>query len=358
MVSAPFSGIEVHFRLLARELAAHPDVDLVGSVWLRHPTEDPVGRIPVLGKNWYVTGGWSTWRALRDADGSGDGFDVAFLNQMNPVLMAGPLPGLPPIVLHLDATPLITSSMSEHYLGRSPRPAIVERAKRGIYGRSFGMARRIAVASRMVERSLVDEYGVDRDILSLIPYSIDTDFFVRRPDERHTGPTRVLFVGGDFERKGGDLVVAAARLPEFADVEFHLVTGGDVKDAPSNVVLHHGVPPNSETLRRLLADSDLFVLPTWADVSSIASLEAMAMELPVITTPVGGIPEIVEDGVSGYLIPPGDFDALVDRLRALVSSGDRRVTMGRAGRAHVDAQHSLRVNVPRYVDLLRQVATA
>jgi glycosyltransferase involved in cell wall biosynthesis len=148
------------------------------------------------------------------------------------------------------------------------------------------------------------------------------------------------------------MVLDAARRPEFSQCEFHIVTKEQIPDVPANVVVHRDVAPNTNQLRDLLAASSIFVLPTLADVSSIASLEAMAMEIPVITTPVGGIPEIVADGTTGYLVQPGDSVAFEDRLRQLVGSRTLREQMGEAGRAKVDADHNLIRNVPRFIDLL------
>src|ERR671919_2077761 len=69
----------------------------------------------------------------------------------------------------------------------------------------------------------------------------------------------------------------------------------------------------------LLSVSDLFVLPSAQESFGLAALEAMACEVPVVASRVGGLPEVVEDGVSGYLHPPGDLDAMADSAVALLS---------------------------------------
>ena len=79
-----------------------------------------------------------------------------------------------------------------------------------------------------------------------------------------------------------------------------------------------------------------FVLPTRADSHSIASLEAMAMGLPVVATPVGGIVDVVEEDQTGYLVPRDDLAALADRIRRLVASRPLRVRLGLAGRRRVE----------------------
>ena len=83
----------------------------------------------------------------------------------------------------------------------------------------------------------------------------------------------------------------------------------------------------------LMATADIFVLPSRAENQPIAILEAMARGLPVVSTTIGAIPEQVEDGVSGLLVPPGEPEALAGALARLVSRPAEREAMGAAGHA-------------------------
>ena len=87
-----------------------------------------------------------------------------------------------------------------------------------------------------------------------------------------------------------------------------------------------------------LAAADLFVLPSFAEGVPVVLMEAMATGLPVIATRIAGIPELVEEGVSGLLVPPGDAVALAAAIGELLADPDRRAAMGRAGRAKVAAE--------------------
>ena len=88
-------------------------------------------------------------------------------------------------------------------------------------------------------------------------------------------------------------------------------------------------------MKHFYAAADLFCLPSFAEGIPVVAMEAMAMELPVVTTRIMGIPELVEDGAHGLLVPPGRVDALTDALDRLVRAPDERRRMGIAGREKV-----------------------
>jgi len=85
---------------------------------------------------------------------------------------------------------------------------------------------------------------------------------------------------------------------------------------------------------------DVSVLPSFYEGMGRVVLEAMAAGKPVVATRVGGLTELVEDQVSGYLIPPGDVNALVKRLKTLITDPGRRQKMGQEGAHRVGQEHS------------------
>jgi glycosyltransferase involved in cell wall biosynthesis len=108
---------------------------------------------------------------------------------------------------------------------------------------------------------------------------------------------------------------------------------------------------------QLLAAADLFVLPSRWDAFPTAVLEAMAAGLPVVASHTGGIPEMVEDGVTGLLVPPGDAPALAAALSGLLAAATgRRAEMGRRGRERAGAHFSLAAWADRLEALYRAVA--
>ena len=102
-----------------------------------------------------------------------------------------------------------------------------------------------------------------------------------------------------------------------------------------------------------LRDTDIFVLPSFAEGVPVVLMEAMAAEVPVVATRIAGIPELVEDGVSGRLVPPGDAEALGAALRSLLDDADLRARMGAAGRQKVTDDFDIRTEARRLSQLFR-----
>ena len=88
--------------------------------------------------------------------------------------------------------------------------------------------------------------------------------------------------------------------------------------------------------------SDLFVLPTLADNTPVTLMEAMACGVPAVATSVGGVPEIVDPGKSGLLVPAGDVPALTAALERLLADPDARKRMGAAGRQVAESRFARR----------------
>jgi glycosyltransferase involved in cell wall biosynthesis len=169
----------------------------------------------------------------------------------------------------------------------------------------------------------------------------------RSPQER----VHLLFVGGDFERKGGDLLLDVFRRRLRDSCELHVVTRDDVKEEPG-VHVYRNLEPIDPRLQGLYARCDVFVLPTQADCFSLASMEAMATGLPVVTSDVGGIAEIVSEGCSGFLTTPGDGRSLARRLEALVRDPRLRLELGMQGRRIVETRFDAARNTARQLDLI------
>jgi glycosyltransferase involved in cell wall biosynthesis len=103
--------------------------------------------------------------------------------------------------------------------------------------------------------------------------------------------------------------------------------------------------------------SDIFVLPTYAEAMPMSVIEAMAAGLPVISTRVGGIPELIEDGVDGILFAPGDVGALAEKISFLLNNKDTRIKIGKKAKQKAREQMDFRVYVNKLRTLLFAVCS-
>ena len=261
-----------------------------------------------------------------------------------------------PYVITLDSTPEQLWSFGALY-GRKPsRLPFAETLKWRARLRQYREAAAIFPWSNWVAENLVDGYGVDPARLHVIPPGVDLERWTvpERPEAGTDGePVRVLFVGGDFVRKGGDLLLAWADSTRLTGWELHIVTRDAVSTQNPNVHVHHGLTPNSPALRKLYAEASVFALPTRGDCYSLASIEAMAAGLPVVLSEVGGTGDVIRDGETGFLIRPGDGSALAARLDQLVSEPVARQQMGRAARHDAETRYDARKNILRTVAIMR-----
>jgi N-acetyl-alpha-D-glucosaminyl L-malate synthase BshA len=97
-----------------------------------------------------------------------------------------------------------------------------------------------------------------------------------------------------------------------------------------------------------LSVADLFLLPSAQESFGLAALEAMACEVPVVASRVGGLPEIVEDGVTGFLCPPGNVEEMAERGVAVLSDPGLRASIGRAAAEMVRERYCTERVVPQY----------
>lgn len=111
-------------------------------------------------------------------------------------------------------------------------------------------------------------------------------------------------------------------------------------------------------LGRFLPNLDLGVMSSFTEGLPVALLEMGAAGVPSVATAVGGIPEVIDDGVSGALVPPGDAKTLARRILALLDNDSQRIAMGRAARDRARRDFSFEAMSQRYLDLFRRLTSA
>jgi glycosyltransferase involved in cell wall biosynthesis len=165
------------------------------------------------------------------------------------------------------------------------------------------------------------------------------------------GPLRLLFVGRLVSEKGVLILLRALALLRRRGVEVEAVLVGDgpYRGELEQVARRLGVAGEltftgaltGDRLAPLYREADVFCLPSFAEGLPVVLMEAMANELPVITSRLAGIAELVDDGVNGVLLPPGREDVIADALERLAADPELRARYGRAGRERVLRDYDL-----------------
>lgn len=326
-------------------------------------TEGWASRVPGFSTNWTVRSGLRARRAIRRLRRSGH-LDALFVHTQVPAVLSQDHFRHVPTVVSLDATPLQYDELGAAY-GHARSGDRAEGLKWRLNRGALRRARHVVAWSTWTKQGVVDGYGIDAADVTVVPPGVDVALWHHdRGVAADDAPVRILFVGGDLARKGGDVLLDAFRdvragLAAAGDdpdrVELHLVTKSAVEPVPG-VVVHAGLGPNSPELVALYRRSDVFCLPSAGDCLPMVLSEAGAASLPLVSTPVAAIPEIVRDGDTGLIVPVGDRAALASALRSLVADPQLRARLGAGANALVHRDYNAADNVAKLAEVLRAVA--
>jgi glycosyltransferase involved in cell wall biosynthesis/GT2 family glycosyltransferase len=214
--------------------------------------------------------------------------------------------------------------------------------------------------------------------VEVIPYSLDTDLFrpIPKPEAKAklglAADTVALLFGaqdGMEKRKGFHVLLAAVRHC-LSDPHFQqLVTNGRIRvlcfGYPPNDLVTMGIPTISlgqlnsdEDVRVAYSAADVFILPSLEDNLPNTMLEAMSCGTPVIGSNIGGISDVISDGITGYLVPPGDAQYLGESILSTILNPGQLVKMGQSCRSLIEYDYKLEVQASAYLDLYKELCPA
>jgi len=217
---------------------------------------------------------------------------------------------------------------------------------------------RITAVSQALKDATVESLGIHKPI-EVIPNFVDLDVFAPRRRRTHMlapAGTRVLMHASNFRPvKNVEMVVRIfAAVHERMDARLVMVGDGPDKPRAELLARELGVSRhvlflgNQEVMEELLPLADVFLLPSSTESFGLVALEAMSAGVPVVASRVGGLPELVESGVTGFLVPEGNLDAHVRAVMSLLEDGALRRRFGRAGRKVAREQFEVGRVVERY----------
>ncbi|MBE2222882.1 MAG: glycosyltransferase family 4 protein [Anaerolineae bacterium] len=357
-------GHVTHGLNLKKNVAADSEIEAhwILPAW---QTEGFASKIPGYKSNWTLQAGLQARSQIGKLQRSVPLDGLFFHTQVPAVLSQNWMKRFPSVV-SLDATPLQYDRLGDFY-DHETGPSWMENKKYELNVSCYQEARHLVTWSAWAKAGLVAEYQVAADKITVIPPGVNPSEWKRpfsvQPSSANN-PVKILFVGGNLERKGGAVLLAAfrrlrARLVENeagdgeTAVELHLVTKDKVTPE-AGVFVYHDMQPNSAELKALFHQSDLFCLPSYGDCLPMALSEAGAASLPLISTNVAAIPEIVQDGYSGLLVEPGDVAGLETALQTLVADPALRQEMGSHAQTLVATTFDAEKNAQTLLDLLKR----
>lgn len=229
---------------------------------------------------------------------------------------------------------------------------------------------RVIAVSRESGKKLA-RIGVKPHRMRVIPNGIDVELCtnevfsdVRREFSMDESDPLVVFAGRLSKEKGLDVLMdaAASVVESFPNARFMIL--GDGREAPflrarsRELGLERNVifPGFRRDIQAFYSQMDLCVLPSFTEGMPLVILEAFIHKKPVVATSVGGVPELVEQGVSGYLVEPGDARALAERIIDLMRDPQKARQMGMAGYKRVRTEFGVDRQVKEYTETFRELA--
>jgi L-malate glycosyltransferase len=214
--------------------------------------------------------------------------------------------------------------------------------------------------SEYLYRQTVKEFGIKRPI-EVIPNFVNCDLYTRKPDaklraEWAPNGEPILMHLSNFRpvKRILDAIEIFALVREKMPAKLVMIGDGPDREPAEALARARGVEKDvlflgkQNGVREKLGQADLFLLPSQLESFGLAALEAMACEVPVIATNTGGVPEVVEQGVDGYLVEPGDVKLAGEYAIELLSRADRGREMGVRARASAKRRFCANDVIPMY----------
>jgi hypothetical protein len=278
--------------------------------------------------------------------------DAIVVNTQSVGLCLDELAGQIPTYVALDATFAQLSRspwFAPNRLSRWLLPmtaGYLRRLERRLFERSAGLL----PWSSLAAQSLADEYGIGPERIHELPPSVEP-----QPDRGQwpgSATPRIFFLGGDFRRKGGPALLESYRRFLADRFELHVMTQSAL-EPQAGVVLHRGIVAHSPEWRRCWQEADVFVFPSALETFGIVLLEALAFQVPVVSSEVGAAREILDDGRAGILLSAITPESIASAVHQVMD--DPRETRMRVehGSRRVAERYALNANLERLADALQ-----
>ena len=225
----------------------------------------------------------------------------------------------------------------------------------------------VTAISHYLKQRTLEDFDIKHPI-EVIPNFVNCDLYLRKDDpgmraEWAPGGEPILMHLSNFRpvKRLTDVIEIFALVREKMPAKLVLIGDGPDRGAAEYIVRKKKLVRDvhflgkQDRVYRLLSQADLFLLPSDMESFGLAALEAMACEVPVVASNVGGVPEVIEHGVDGYLHEPRDVKAAARHALEILSRQDRGRSMGQTARINARKKYCANDVIPLYEEYYRQV---
>ena len=221
-------------------------------------------------------------------------------------------------------------------------------------------AEKVICVSKATENIVREAYGKEDDSFEVIYNGLDSNTVVPVNREHKTkNKDFVLYTGLFISRKGIEDILKVAKI--LNNINFVLVGTGPLYNKYKSMrdmlgldnVLMTGKISRYELLKKY-SEAKIFLFPTYYDDCPMSILECMLSGLPILSTEVGGIPELISHGVEGILVPPGDIDAMVMWIQRLMEDEDLRERLAKAAKEKANKEFTIKKTVDKLLELYNE----
>ena len=233
------------------------------------------------------------------------------------------------LVLYTDYTSALSKEKKE--AGRSPLNPKAYQKWFNLEKQTYQQAKIIFTRSQQTRNSIIHTYDIPSEKVIAVGAGVNPDMLKQTAERKPEHRFNILFIGKEFYRKGGDIVLQAYKplKEKYPHIQLYMVTSDSIPKEYAAPDIHWVQPTwDRNKIRYQYQNADLFVLPsrleTWGDVL----LEAMAQAVPCIGVSADAMPEIIEDGKTGYIVCPEDPQAFANAMEKMITNPQKCRQMG------------------------------
>jgi len=254
-------------------------------------------------------------------------------------------------VLYIDHTYKITKNYPK--FKELPDPPYVTTEWEILETKAYQNAIKIFTMSHNVKNSLIFDYNIKPDKVNVV--GAGPNFNIPKIKNKVYDSKKILFVGTNFLAKGGKILLQAFKIIQKEIPQAKLTIVGCSPKIRQEGVIVKGYLPTSKLISEYESAS-LFVLPTFREAFGISFLEAMAYKLPCIGTNIEAIPEIIDDGITGFIVPVNNFLKLAEKIIVVLTNKSLMKKMGEAGYQKVKKYYNWDLVADRMIEEFKKIS--